>query len=108
MSAEAKAALRKSVRATCRALSAQAIESASELACQRALTLLGSATAVSVYLAMPKGEVDTRPLLASLFARGSTKVYVPRVEGGTRHDMRMLHVEDANQLASCKCCRVEK
>jgi len=96
---EDKATMRKAVRSSLRALSASAIGAASELACARALALVGSATAVSVYLAMPK-ECDTGPLLASLFAASGKRVFVPRVEGATRDDMRMLHVTDASELVS--------
>lgn len=97
---DGKAELRKSLRATLRALSATAISSASELACARAATLVGPATAVCVYLAMPKGECDTTPLLDSLFAAGDKRVFVPRVEGDSRHEMRMLHVPAAADLKS--------
>ena len=48
---------------------------------------------------MPKGEADTMPLLDTLFARGN-QVFIPRVEGATRHDMRMLRVADASELAA--------
>ena len=101
MALEPKAALRKSIRATCRALSEATVDSASRAACARALPLVASAKAISVYLAMPKAELSTAPLLTSLFEAGDKRVFVPRVEGGTRFDMRMLHVADASQLESC-------
>ena len=101
MALEPKAALRKHIRATCRALSDAAVESSSRSACARALPLIASAKAISVYLAMPKGELSTSALLASLFESSGKRVFVPRVEGGSRHDMRMLHVADAAQLDSC-------
>ena len=92
-----KAALRKATRATLRALSAEFVTAASERACARAAKLTVSASAVSCYLAMPKAECVTTPLLEHLFAAG-TRVYVPRVEGMGREDMRMLHVSDAVAL----------
>lgn len=92
-----KAALRASTRKTLRALSALTISAASERACARAATLTASAAAVSVYLAMPRGECETGPLFQMLLAAGK-RVFVPRVEGPDRGDMRMLQVADAATL----------
>ena len=92
-----KTALRKSVRATLRAISSDLVAAASERACARAAALTAGATAISVYLAMPKAECLTTPLLERLFAEGK-RVYVPRVEGAGRDDMRMLLVRDEAQL----------
>ena len=94
-----KAAMRKAIRSVMRHIPGSALTSASELACARAAALCDSATAVSVFLPMPVGEVDTGPLLSTLFAAGK-RVFVPRVEGDSRHDMRMLHVADPSALAS--------
>lgn len=93
-----KAAVRKAVRSTLRALPAAALSSASASACTRALSLIGSATGISVYLAMPRGECETSILMSALFNSGK-RVFVPRVEGDTRHDMRMLECTK-DQLAS--------
>ena len=58
--ADAKAALRKSIRATLRALSPTAIAAASDRACARANTLISAETSgVCCYLAMPKAECLT-------------------------------------------------
>jgi 5-formyltetrahydrofolate cyclo-ligase len=93
-----KAAMRKAVRSSLRALSASAIAAASERACARAAALTADATSVCCYLAMPKAECLTTPLLDELFA-SSKRVYVPRVEGDAREQMRMLHVADAAALS---------
>ena len=93
----AKTALRTSIRSTLRALPPAALAAASERACARAAALTASAACVSCYLALPKGEASTAPLLARLFAERK-HVYVPRVEGMGRDDMRMLRVTDANAL----------
>lgn len=97
--ATAKAALRKSVRSCLRQIAAPDLVAKSERACARAAALTASASAVSCYLAMPKAECITAPLLDHLFAAGS-RVYVPRVEGDGREDMRMLYVADAEVLAA--------
>jgi 5-formyltetrahydrofolate cyclo-ligase len=97
--ADAKAALRKSIRATLRALSPTAIAAASDRACARANTLISAETSgVCCYLAMPKAECLTAPLLTQLFA-ASKPVYVPRVTSmEDRHGMRMLRVADSATL----------
>ena len=97
--ADPKAALRKSVRTSLRSLSSAAIAAASERACARAAALTAGAASVCCYLAMPRAECVTEPLLEHLFRHGK-KVFVPRVEGNGRQDMRMLHVPDAKTLES--------
>ena len=91
--------MRAAMRSVLRALPANAVTTASASACSRAATLAMQASAVSVYLAMPRGEADTQPLLDALFAAGK-RVFVPRVEGDERDQMRMLHVADSAMLAS--------
>jgi len=98
-SGTAKQALRKSVRTTLKALSETGTAEASQRACMRAvgLAVVQASSAVSVYLAMPKGECLTTSLLRELFDNGKV-VYVPRVDGPGREDMRMLRVDSMAQL----------
>ena len=87
--ADGKAALRKAVRTSLRALSSQAISAASERACACAATLTARAVAVSCYLAMPKGEATTEPLLQLLFDEGK-RVFVPRARTSLPHSSHHL------------------
>ena len=93
-----KKALRAAIRATLKALPAAAVASNSLAACTRAAALdaVQMASAVSIYLAM-RHECDTMSLCDALFRAGKA-VYVPRVDGGDRHDMRMLRVNSMAQL----------
>ena len=101
MAAADKKAMRTAMRSTLRPLSEDQIRTASERACARAagLDALQRAAAVSIYLAMPKGECQTLPLLSMLFEHKKA-VFVPRVEGPDRNDMRMLRVQSMAQLDS--------
>ena len=95
----AKAALRDRMRATLKALPAATVHRDSIRVWARAVAipefvLSGS---VSIYCNMPQGEVQTSNLIRSLFAEGKA-VYVPRVDGPGRDEMRMLRVESLNQF----------
>ncbi len=46
---------------------------------------------------MPQGECVTTPLIESLLGSGK-RVYVPRVYGSGRHEMRMLRIESMAEL----------
>lgn len=94
-----KKALRTAMKATLKELPASHITTTSAAACGRAFMLdaVRKASGVSVYLPMPRGECDTTALRTALFASGKA-VYVPRVDGRGRDEMRMLRVSDAADL----------
>lgn len=96
-----KRALRTSMRKTLSLLSQEEILVASRRACERVseIKALQKSAAVSVFLSMPAGECQTHPLIHYLFEQGKS-VFVPRVEGPGRFQMRMLRVESIAQLES--------
>ncbi|KAL1523914.1 hypothetical protein AB1Y20_018833 [Prymnesium parvum] len=96
-----KGAMRSAMRRTLRALSEEEVHAASRRACDRVLQLdaVRRSAAVSVYLSMPSGECQTSALILQLFEAGKS-IFVPRVEGRERGDMRMLRVHSAAHLDS--------
>lgn len=98
---DAKSSLRGAMRKSLRGLSQAELSSSSERARARLeeLPAFQSSAAVSVYLSMPTGECQTRPLLENMLAQGKT-VFIPRVEGPNRGDMRMLRLHSIEQLDS--------
>ena len=99
---KSKVTMRKQMRKTLRSLSAADLASESEAACARAAKLeaVTKAVGISVYLAMPAAECLTAPLLHRLFKQGNKEIFVPRVEGPGRSEMRMLRVLSQIQLDS--------
>lgn len=93
-----KRALRSAVTARLEALSGGHQIVLSTSVCQKVLSApwFRSAASVSVYLSMPTGEVQTRPILlvglSSSDGELSKQVFVPVVSGKLCDDMRMLHV----------------
>lgn len=95
-----KRVLRSAVTSRVGALSASQELVLSTTVAQNVLSALWfqSAGSVSVYLSMPTGEVQTRPILAACLnprfcdRKLSKQVYVPVVCGKLSDDMRMLHV----------------
>ena len=68
------------------------------------LPIFQSSQAVSCFISMPKGEVQTSPLLSKILpigAHGSGKrCFVPQVTGATPTDMIMVEIQDLNELNS--------
>ena len=95
---DAKKTMRKAMKAELKGLDAATITTASERACERLLALeaFERSASVSVYLSMP-AECQTHKLLEAAFARGK-RVFVPKITGSGREDMRMVHVESLEQL----------
>lgn len=98
----AKQAMRSSVRKILRGLPADELAKASVAACKRAseLEAVVRGVGVSVYLAMPAAECQTEALLRSLFEQSNKSIFVPRVDGMDRNEMRMLRVVCLQQLES--------
>ena len=99
MAAAAKAALRKAMAHTLKALTPAelALQSAGVLAQLRALPFYATARSASVYLPMDRGcEVDTWPIIEDLLGRGAT-VAIPRVTGAGPGDMEMYVVKSVDQ-----------
>mgnify|MGYP006148057571 CR=1 FL=1 len=107
MTSSAKAALRKQVSSTLRALTASqvATQSAAVLTQLLALPAYTACRSASIYLPMDGGgEVDTWPIVSDLFGRGAS-VAVPRVSGPRSDDMVMLRLpslEEAQALPRTK------
>ena len=99
----AKKTMRKAMKAELKGLDAATIATASESACERLLALeaFERSACVSVYLSMP-AECQTHKLLEAAFARGK-RVFVPKITGSGREDMRMVHVESLEQLRAFPC-----
>ena len=100
---DAKKTMRKAMKAELKGLDAATITTASERACERLLALeaFERSVCVSVYLSMP-AECQTHKLLEAAFARGK-RVFVPKITGSGREDMRMVHVESLEQLRAFPC-----
>lgn len=103
MSAEmtsAKKTLRRQIAAALRALDGAELESQSQRVAERvcALPEFRAARALSVYLAMPR-EAATGELLAAAFT-ARQKVYVPKITGRSAPDLRMLHAQSPEDVAS--------
>mmetsp|Transcript_90888 Transcript_90888/g.256744 ORF Transcript_90888/g.256744 Transcript_90888/m.256744 type:complete len:228 (+) Transcript_90888:227-910(+) len=79
---EAKAALRKSVRARLRALDVTDVEAQSEAVCQRLSRnpWYMASRSIGLFLSMPRGELQTEPILRDAFASGK-RIFCPRVMG---------------------------
>ena len=96
---ESKQALRKQVRGVLRSMPEEALAAASARACRRLLALqcVRDARSVCAYLEMPRGECKTGVLIEGLFEAGKT-VFIPRVTGMDRADMKMLRVDSMEEL----------
>ena len=85
----AKSQLRARLKQQLAALPPAQLDSESQRATQLLLAhptlsrLLAATPAVAVYLSMPRGEFQTRPLLSHLFAAGK-RVFLPRVVSSER------------------------
>ena len=99
----AKARLRRHIRQRLTALSPSDLSTQSELIAQRFLTspltssLLSSSPAFALYLSMPKAELQTSPLLHSLFSL-RRRVFVPVVRSPS--DMVLLEAHSMQDVAS--------
>ncbi|KAH9852279.1 5-formyltetrahydrofolate cyclo-ligase [Lenzites betulinus] len=97
--AKQKGALRKAMRTTLANLTADEIQAQSRQITRTLLALpeFQQSRAVSCFLSMPAGEVDTAAVVAAIFDAGKT-LYVPKMLDKDRGIMDFLQVSGADDL----------
>lgn len=97
-----KRLLRKSVSAACNALQPPVIQAQSKEIAARVLALpaFQASKAVSCYLSMPTGEVDTSSLVLEILRAGKS-LFVPKIDkaAGRMDFLRVYDEEDLRSLA---------
>eukprot|EP00434_Breviolum_minutum_P039428 symbB.v1.2.035014.t1/scaffold4629.1/size37219/1 len=99
----AKTALRKQVRSTLKALDDVELNRQSQAVCERLLRskLFTASSSIGIFLAMPKGELRTMPILKEAFLQGK-QVYCPRVLKATEDEalMDFYQVKDLEEVST--------
>ena len=105
----AKMALRRSIKRSLAALSAEDVDAQSARATDRLLSDAGPTSsavwecpAFAVYLSMASGELRTEPLLRWIFARGR-RVFVPVVRSATEMDLLEAHSMGGHRRLPHQC-----
>ncbi|KAF9652650.1 5-formyltetrahydrofolate cyclo-ligase [Thelephora ganbajun] len=98
-----KRALRKIVSASLKSLSQSQIQHQSKVVTDAIVnsTMFQTSKCISCYLSMPKGELDTGPLVSAILAAGKI-LYVPKLDtsDSSHPRMDMLRVYDQSDLDS--------
>ncbi|KAI0828686.1 5-formyltetrahydrofolate cyclo-ligase [Trametes gibbosa] len=97
--AKQKSALRKAMRTTLANLTSDEIQAQSRQITHTLLALpeFQQSSAVSCFLSMPAGEVDTAALVAAIFDAGK-RLYVPKMLDKDRGIMDFFHISGADDL----------
>lgn len=95
----AKNALRKIIRRQLSGLSEDYLASQSRDACDRLgrSAVFQASRSVAVFLSMPKLEIDTSGIIASIRSSGR-ECFVPRVVGTNRDDMSLVHLHPSERV----------
>jgi 5-formyltetrahydrofolate cyclo-ligase len=96
-----KQLLRQRVKDAVRAIDSGALADQSRRVLERVTTLTAfqSASAISIFISMPTGEIDTTGLIAAAFAHGK-RVFIPKVTGKASQDMIMVEVYSVEEIES--------
>eukprot|EP00435_Cladocopium_sp_Y103_P041777 s407_g11.t1 len=99
----AKTALRKRVRSALKALDDVELNCQSQAVCERLLRskIFTASSSIGIFLAMPRGELRTTPILREAFLQGK-RVYCPRVLKATEDEalMEFYEVKNMEEVSS--------
>lgn len=100
-SVEMKSVIRKAVKSQLKLLPLETIHDQSMQVFEniRRLEVYEQSNAVSVYVSMPRGEIDTSSIIRDLFGRGK-RVFIPKITGKNSADMIMYEVKSMAELES--------
>ena len=99
--AKKKAALRSTIAKRLKMLSDEHIKNQSNRVREQLLSskIIEKSRAISVYLHMPKRELQTDQLLSDLFMLRK-EIFIPRVDGMSSTDMRMLRLKSLEEMST--------